>query len=162
MFPSAPEQSTGDNNSYCQGAIVTLWLSNFIVRHTDSLFTFRIETPMPSTSSMGFLMARKGIQLGRAVIARRRKNIRFPLRAFVTFWWDDIGGNVRQGKGESRNVSEQGVFVETLICPPVGSQTILAISIQRPENTSAQEIEFEGRVVRVEHHRRPPFVQALR
>lgn len=126
----------------------------FHVKYADSLYAFQIEVLMPLPRSAGILMARRGIELARAVTARRRKNIRFPLRAFVNFRWDDAAGHFHQGKGKSRDISEQGAFVETLVCPPVGTRTTVAIWIQRPESTRTQEIEFEGCVVRVEHRKK--------
>jgi hypothetical protein len=82
---------------------------------------------------------------------RRRKQIRFPLLGSVGFRWRDDSGICHYGKGQSRDISEHGVFVETQVCPPLGALTKAEIQIRRSHNAaSSNPIALEGCVIRVE------------
>jgi hypothetical protein len=82
---------------------------------------------------------------------RRRKQIRFPLLGFVGFQWHDNLGICHSGEGQSRDICEHGVFVETRACPPLGAVTKAEIRIKRTHDTAATNpIALEGRVIRVE------------
>ena len=81
---------------------------------------------------------------------RRRKQIRFPLLGSVGFRWNDDSGMCHSGEGQSRDISEHGVFVETRACPPLGALTKAEIQIPRSHNAAATNpIALEGRVIRV-------------
>jgi len=82
---------------------------------------------------------------------RRRKQIRFPLLGSVDFQWHDNLGICHSGEGQSRDISEHGVFVETCACPPLGAVTKAEIQIKRSHNAATTNpIALEGRVIRVE------------
>jgi hypothetical protein len=82
---------------------------------------------------------------------RRRKQIRFPLWGAVGFHWHDNSGICHFGKGQSRDISEHGVFVETNACPPLGTVTKAEIQIKRTHDAATTNpIALEGRVIRVE------------
>lgn len=50
--------------------------------------------------------------LGTAKMTRpARTAIRFPLKASVTFFWQDDAGETHDGRGQSRDISEHGLFV---------------------------------------------------
>jgi PilZ domain-containing protein len=94
---------------------------------------------------------RKSNELGGERSTQRRRHIRFPLRGAVDFRWDDNAGNCQKGKGISRNISEQGIFVETLTCPPLGTRTRAEVWIQQlKDEAQSCQISLEGRVVRIE------------
>jgi hypothetical protein len=58
----------------------------------------------------------------------------------------------QQGDGVSRDLSERGAFVFAVECPPLGTTVDLKINLQRLEDINGiGPVEFEGRVLRVEH-----------
>ena len=80
-----------------------------------------------------------------------RKNMRYPVKAPVSFWWNDENGNQRLGEGTSRDVSETGTFVFAPSCPPVGADIALRIFlVALPGATRILRMEVDGRVLRVE------------
>ena len=80
-----------------------------------------------------------------------RTAIRFPLRATVTFSWRDHEGTIHDGNGESRDISEQGVFVLSNSCPPVGSRVTVRILLEEPpEVTRALRMQVNGHVLRID------------
>lgn len=46
-----------------------------------------------------------------------RKHIRYPLRVYVAYRWQDSLGKARRGHGWTQNVSEGGLLVRTEDCP---------------------------------------------
>lgn len=89
---------------------------------------------------------------------KKRRHICFPLRAAVGFQWDDSAGNCHSCEGRNRDISEQGMFVETPICPPLGTHTRANVWIQHAKNAiQICQIVFEGWVIRLEQHRENVF-----
>jgi|HubBroStandDraft_1064217.scaffolds.fasta_scaffold18001_1 hypothetical protein len=89
---------------------------------------------------------------------KRRRHIRFPLRGAVDFRWSDSAGKCHGGEGKSRNISEQGIFVETPACPPLGTRTRAEVWIQHARDAAQfRRIAFEGWVVRVERPAKSAF-----
>jgi hypothetical protein len=89
---------------------------------------------------------------------KRRRHIRFPLRGTVDFQWSDNAGKCHAGKGKSRNISEQGIFVETPARPPIGARTRAEVWIQHARDSAQiRQIAFEGWVVRVEESAKCAF-----
>jgi hypothetical protein len=77
--------------------------------------------------------------------------MRYPVQGRVSFWWKDEDGNLRQGEGTSRDISETGTFVLALACPPVGADVELRIFlVALPQAMRALRMELEGQVLRVE------------
>jgi hypothetical protein len=80
-----------------------------------------------------------------------RRQIRYPLRAPVTFIWVGRDGVQYEGKGNSRDISEGGVYVVTKSSPPMGALVMLAIRFPYlPELDRFHRIEMNGHVVRVD------------
>ena len=80
-----------------------------------------------------------------------RRQIRYPLRAPVTFHWIGRDGAAREGKGNSRDISEGGAYIVTRSSPPMGAGVMLEIRFPYlPELDRFHRIEMEGRVVRVD------------
>jgi len=80
-----------------------------------------------------------------------RRQIRYPLRAPVTFTWIDTDGATHEGKGNSRDISEGGAYIVTRSSPPMGASVMLEIRFPYlPELDRFHRIEMEGRVVRVD------------
>jgi hypothetical protein len=77
-----------------------------------------------------------------------RHAMRFPLAAPVAFWWSDENGIRRNGEGSCRDISENGVFVFSPVCPSVGSSIKLTVSIDGLADTTC--IDFAGWVSRSE------------
>ena len=83
--------------------------------------------------------------------ANSRRQIRYPLRAPVSFTWFSEEGTQRGAKGSSRNICEGGAYICTKHCPPVGAQIILVFRFLRmPAFARFQRLEMSGRVIRTE------------
>jgi hypothetical protein len=80
-----------------------------------------------------------------------RRQIRYPLRAPVTFRWIGRDGVAHEGKGNSRDISESGAYIVTRSSPPLNADVMLEIRFPYlPELDRFHRIEMEGRVVRVD------------
>ncbi len=80
-----------------------------------------------------------------------RRQIRYPLRAPVTFTWVGRDGVRHDGKGSSRDISEGGAYIVTKTAPPIGAGVLLEIRFPYlPELDRFHRIEMDGRVVRVD------------
>jgi hypothetical protein len=83
--------------------------------------------------------------------SRVRRQIRYPLRAPVTFHWVGRDGLQYEGKGNSRDISEGGAYIVTKSSPPMGALVMMAIRFPHlPELDRFHRIEMSGRVVRVD------------
>jgi PilZ domain len=84
-------------------------------------------------------------------MSEARKAIRFPLEASVSFYWMGENGVEQQGKGRSRDISENGVFVFADECPPAGVKIGLKIVLPELSDIAhALRMQIEGRVLRVD------------
>jgi len=80
-----------------------------------------------------------------------RRQIRYPLRAPVSFTWFSSEGAQREAKGHSRNIGEGGAYIQSKNCPPVGAQIILVFRFpDLREFAMFQRLEMSGQVVRTE------------
>jgi PilZ domain len=80
-----------------------------------------------------------------------RRQIRYPLRAPVTFRWIGRDGATHEGKGNSRDISEGGAYIVTRSSPPLGAGVLLEIRFPYlPELDQFHRIEMDGQVVRVD------------
>ena len=80
-----------------------------------------------------------------------RHQIRYLLRAPVSFSWFSAEGTQREAKGNSRNIGEGGAYIVTRNCPPLGAQIILAFRFRElPEFAGFQRLEMNGQVIRIE------------
>jgi hypothetical protein len=83
-----------------------------------------------------------------------RTTIRYPLEASIVFWWKDENGTYRQEEGRGRDASDRGAFVFAVVCPPVGADIRIRISMEGfPDEAAALRIEVEGRVLRIDGSR---------
>ena len=83
----------------------------------------------------------------------RRKAIRFPLEAPISFWWMD-SGVVKRSEGKTRDVSERGAFVLATTCPPRGIQIGFKLSLPAlPGFEHKTRVEADGQVIRVKQLR---------
>ena len=80
-----------------------------------------------------------------------RHQIRYPLRAPVSFTWFSGEGMQREAKGSSRNIGVGGAYIHTRNCPQVGAQIILVIRFPYlPDFARFHRLEMIGQVVRAE------------
>lgn len=80
----------------------------------------------------------------------RRKNNRYELGAQVSFLWKDSGGENHQGTGSMRDVCVHGLFVMTLVAPPIGTLIRLEVCFDSSRAESPVSIRAKGRVCRVD------------
>lgn len=86
-------------------------------------------------------------------MSSRRAHVRFPLRISVGFHWKEDGGVKKDARGWTRNISEQGAFIETAECPVERDSVNLQFRIpspRKPWSVRATRMVMEARVVRVE------------
>jgi PilZ domain len=80
-----------------------------------------------------------------------RRQIRYPLRAPVTFHWIGRDGVAHEAKGNSRDISESGAYIVARNSPPMNAGVMLEIRFPYlPELDRFHRIEMDGRVVRVD------------
>jgi hypothetical protein len=80
-----------------------------------------------------------------------RRGMRFPVEARVVFKWVDETGNVREGEGRSRNISERGAFVIAKKYPPRGASLELKLFLPRiPITPTVVTVIMNATVVRSE------------
>jgi hypothetical protein len=80
-----------------------------------------------------------------------RQETRYQLNAPVSYWWSCSKGEIQEGNGVTRDISQTGVFVETAECPPAGTPVQMTVSLPRlGGDGSGMKLHGEGVVVRVE------------
>ena len=80
-----------------------------------------------------------------------RRTLRFLLQTGVAFRWTNGNGELQQGEGRSRDVSEHGAYVFAPRCPPVGANVGLRIDLDGiPDEIGPLPVEVNGEVLRVE------------
>jgi hypothetical protein len=81
----------------------------------------------------------------------RRRHMRYPLRTLIQFQWKTREGLLRQGRGWTRNVSEEGALVTSTECPLVGDLVELTLRVPGKSKTGppAFSMTMRGEVVRV-------------
>jgi hypothetical protein len=68
----------------------------------------------------------------------------------ASFSWKDEEGIVHQGKGQTRNISEKGAFVEAAIVPPIGSSVELHFSLPALSDSGRQmHVLHTGETIRL-------------
>jgi hypothetical protein len=78
----------------------------------------------------------------------RRTHVRYPLRISIDYRWRDRYGTDRGGKGWTRNISEEGAFIQTQECPGEDENVNLFFRMRTP--SPSKRMTMEARVVRVE------------
>jgi hypothetical protein len=94
-----------------------------------------------------------GSEMNAVQSARRdfRAATRYALQVKVVFTWRDPAGSSREGRGETRDISQKGAFVIARDCPREG--TAIAMNIYLPPLVGEKaplRIATQGRVLRVE------------
>lgn len=81
----------------------------------------------------------------------RRREVRYEVRAPVTFMWDDHnkGSSLRE-KGVTRDISTKGLYISSSVAPPLGAKLSLAI-VFPPLDVGARGTRWgaDGTVARV-------------
>lgn len=80
----------------------------------------------------------------------RRRHDRYDLIVPVAFFWSDSQRNRSQGRGVTRDLCANGLFVMTDTLPPVHTMLRLEIYFESPGSGSAVVIVSKGHVCRVE------------
>jgi hypothetical protein len=87
---------------------------------------------------------------GATLELRKSKRYR-PALAPVLFAWEGPDGILHEGKGIARDISDRGVFVVALSCPPVNARVDVDVHLPSLEvKGGAVELHGEGKVVRVD------------
>lgn len=80
-----------------------------------------------------------------------RQENRYQLTAPVSYWWSCSKGQIREGSGVTRNISQAGVLVVTNECPPAGTPIQIAVFLPRLQGEGhGMKLHGEGTVLRVE------------
>jgi hypothetical protein len=80
----------------------------------------------------------------------RRKNERHNVGGVARFHWKDKRGIDREERGNVRNVSVGGIFIETENPPPVGTAIFVQFGFDKLGRCPAVSIRAKGRINRVE------------
>ena len=85
-----------------------------------------------------------------AVVELRRSR-RYRLLAPTSFSWERPDGQLQEGRGTIRDISDRGVFVTGYVVPPVGARLDVDVYLSSLEEGGANvHLHGEGTVVRVE------------
>jgi hypothetical protein len=96
------------------------------------------------------LISRSRGSLWRTAIERRQA-IRYPLQLPASFLWKDDEGILRQDEGHTRNVSENGAFVDAANLPVIGSFVELHFSVPSvPGGKGKMHVQYTGEILRLE------------
>jgi hypothetical protein len=91
----------------------------------------------------------------RHAAANVRATLRYALQTEVEFRWTGADGGAKDGRGQTRDISQKGAYVEASSFPPNGAIVKLSISLPPAlESGKVVRMEARGRVVRVETERR--------
>ena len=80
----------------------------------------------------------------------RRKSERHDVGGTVWFHWKDALDSRREHTGSLRNVSAEGLYVESLNAPPLGTEVAVQFEFLMPGKISTVSIAARGLVNRVE------------
>ncbi len=78
-----------------------------------------------------------------------RQDHRYRLTAQVSFTWEYAHGDIREGKGLTRDISKSGIFVLTPAAPPLDTAVLLEVILPLPE-TPGTKLRSHGHVIRIE------------
>jgi hypothetical protein len=78
-----------------------------------------------------------------------RKSRRYRLLAPTSFSWERPDGQLQEGRGTIRDISDRGVFVTGYVVPPVGARLDVDVYLSSLEECGAN-VHGEGTVVRVD------------
>jgi PilZ domain len=80
----------------------------------------------------------------------RRKNERHSISGTAWFQWKDAAGTKQEQTGSLRNVSSNGLFIETASPPPAGSDVLVQFHFDSASHSPTASITTRGHVKRVE------------
>jgi hypothetical protein len=80
----------------------------------------------------------------------RRNHERHNVSGIAWFHWKDAEGTKQKQKGNLRNVSAGGLFIETIHSPPVGTEIHIQCEFKRADRSPTASISAKGQVNRVE------------
>lgn len=75
----------------------------------------------------------------------RRSSRRFPLKLPVVFRWKADNGCIWQGRGVTRDISGEGVFITADFCPPV--RTAVSLRMLLPTTASGRQVRINADAV---------------
>ena len=78
-----------------------------------------------------------------------RQNHRYRLTAQVSFTCGYANGDVREGKGLTRDISKSGIFILAPAAPPLDTAVILEVNLPLSE-APGTKLRSHGRVIRIE------------
>jgi hypothetical protein len=82
---------------------------------------------------------------------QQRKAVRFQIRLPVIFRWSDEQGGRQQNGGFTRDISTGGLFIYSLIPPPLGVTVEFEVVLPALEESGhGVRLRSEGRVLRIE------------
>jgi PilZ domain len=82
---------------------------------------------------------------------QQRTSVRFHIRLPVIFRWNDEQGDGHQDGGFTRDISTGGLFVDSVIAPPLGVTVELEVMLPALEESGhGVRLRSEGRVLRIE------------
>ena len=85
-----------------------------------------------------------------------RKSRRYRLLAPVSFLWERPDGQLQQGKGTIRDISDRGVFVTGELIPERGAHLDMDVYLPSLEvGGAAVKLHGEGTVIRVDKEGHP-------
>jgi hypothetical protein len=94
---------------------------------------------------------RANLDPARSIAPNVRATLRYALHTEVEFSWTGVDGAPKDGRGETRDVSQKGSFVVASSYPPKGTAVRVVITLPPAlENGKPLRMETRGRVVRVE------------
>lgn len=84
-------------------------------------------------------------------VVELRKSRRYRLLAPTSFSWERPDGQLQEGRGTIRDISDRGVFVTGYVVPPVGARLDVDVYLSSLEEGGANvHLHGEGTVVRVD------------
>jgi hypothetical protein len=94
---------------------------------------------------------RANLSSSRAIPHNVRATVRYALHTEVEFSWTGNDGASKDGRGETRDVSQKGAYVVASSYPPKGAAVRIVISLPPALGTGKPlRMEAEARVVRVD------------
>lgn len=79
-----------------------------------------------------------------------RESRRYELRSSVIFCWKESDGSLQTGKGNTQNISTQGICVTSATPPPVGKQIWFELLLPSLRNAFGVQLDGCGVVVRID------------
>lgn len=99
---------------------------------------------------------RVNLNSARSVVVNVRATLRYALHTEVEFFWISADGGSKDGRGETRDISQKGAYVVASTYPPKGAAVKISISLPPALDTGKSlRMEAKGHVVRVDSGHEP-------